>query len=177
MRTFLLILALLAAPVAANSQVLGIGVRAGYTFSSSFKSKLGNSGSLQGPEVAVDIPVGLPLPIQGLGGLQFLVSPSLFTAQGGWSPSDFQGTVFRLVGCARASLPGSPLYVRVGAGYANASASSSDFASRSSYETQYAVGIGVLNNLPAIKVTAELAYHQSPVAQISGWTIGLSVRF
>src|ERR1019366_7727284 len=124
MRLRICLVLLLTAPFLSRAQsILGVGVRAGYTFSGSFTGRSGNSGSLQGPEVGLDVPIGLPLPISGLGGLQFNFSPSLFAATGGWSGTDFQGNVYRLLASARLSIPGSPLYVRLGAGYAYASAS------------------------------------------------------
>lgn len=167
----------LAAPAVAGAQTLGIGVRAGYTFSSSFTSRFGNSGTLQGPEFAVDVPIGLPLPINGLGGVQFLFSPSIMTAQGGWSLTDFQGTVYRVIAGAKLNLPNSPVYFRVGAGFAYATSQDNDFASVTAYETQWAIGVGLLNNVHAFNLSAEVAYHQSSAAEISGWTIGLAARF
>jgi hypothetical protein len=174
-QAFLLVL-LIPATCGAQS-LMGIGVRAGYTVSSSFTGKSGLSGSLQGPEVGVDIPIGLPLPINGLGGLQFNISPSFFSATGGWGGSPVQGNVYRFVGTARFSPPGSPVYFRIGAGFAYAAATQSDFTSQSAYETQIGVGLGILNNLPALKITADVTYHQSSLAQVRGWTLGLSVRF
>jgi hypothetical protein len=178
MRLRICLVLLLTAPFLSRAQsILGVGVRAGYTFSGSFTGMSGNSGSLQGPEVGLDVPIGLPLPISGLGGLQFNFSPSLFAATGGWSGTDFQGNVYRLLASARLSIPGSPLYVRLGAGYAYASASHGDFTSQSAYETQLGLGVGILNNLPAVKVSADLTYHQSSLVQVRGWTIGLSAKF
>jgi len=178
MRPRLCLILLLVTPAICRAQsLLGIGVRAGYTFSGSFPGKSGGSGTLQGPEVGVDVPIGLPLPISGVGGLQFNFSPSLFAATGGWSGSDFQGNVYRLLATARLSIPGSPLYVRVGAGFAYASATQGDFRSQSAYETQLGLGVGVINNLPALKIYADITYHQSSLVQVRGWTIGLSAKF
>lgn len=178
MRLRLCFLLLVVAPAICRAQsLLGIGVRAGYTVSGSFTGKSGGSGALQGPEVGLDVPIGLPLPISGLGGLQFNFSPSLFAATGGWSGADFQGNVYRLLATARLSIPASPIYVRVGAGYAYASASHGDFSSQSAYETQLGLGVGILNRLPMVKISADITYHQSSLVQVRGWTIGLSARF
>jgi len=178
MLTRLALLLLFAIPVFGRAQsLLGIGVRAGYTVSGSFTGKSGLSGSLIGPEIGLDVPIGLPLPISGLGGLQFNFSPSLFAATDGWGGSPVKGTVYRLLGTARLSIPASPAYLRVGAGFASASASNGDFASQNAIETQIGVGVGILNNLPALKVSAEVTFHQSSLVQARGWTIGLAARF
>ncbi|MHB8635061.1 MAG: hypothetical protein ACYC96_01150 [Fimbriimonadaceae bacterium] len=172
------LLSILCTPVVCHGQsILGIGVRAGYSVSGSFAGKTGNSGSLVGPELGLDIPFGLPLPISGLGGLQFNLSPSLFVANGGWSGAAFQGDVYRVLATARLDIPASPVYLRIGAGLAYASGSHGDFTSQGAYETQLGVGVSIFNKLPALKISADLSYHQSSLAQVRGWTIGLSAKF
>ncbi|HLK15033.1 MAG TPA: hypothetical protein VKT78_09520 [Fimbriimonadaceae bacterium] len=164
-------------PCVAGAQALsGATIRAGYTVSSSFTDRNGFSGSLEGPEVGLDLPIGLPLPVSGLGGLQFALSPSFMSGTGGFSGSPERGNVYRLIGTARLAPPGSPVYIRFGTGYAYAADTQSQFTSQSAYEAQFGVGMS-LTKLPVLNLSAEILYHQSSVAQVRGWTFGLSARF
>ena len=178
MRFQLLVTVAIASTTACHAQsLLGIGVRAGYTISGDFTGKSGTSGSLQGPELGLDVPIGLPLPISGLGGVQFSLSPSLFASGGGGSGADFRGNVYRLLANARLALPASPIYVRAGAGYSYASSADGEFNSQAAFESQLGLGVGIINNLPAVKIYAEITYHASNLAQVRGWTLGLAAKF
>lgn len=155
--------------------VTGINFRAGYFASGRYTKTAGGGNTNEGLEFGADIPVFPRISVPGFTNLSFAFSPSVVFL-GSLSSGSSNGQVYRLLASASASIPTTSLYGRVGIGYATTS-STNLFSTKSSYDIDYTLGLPIVTKLPGIGLSAEITYHQSSAAVISGWTIGLSAKF
>jgi hypothetical protein len=165
------ILALTTLAVAANAQISGIHVRAGYGWSGSIMDVNNNSRHLVGPEFGIDFPVThLPL-------VDICLTGNVLLGGQVSRGSDLDGTVYRLLLSARASIPASKIGVFGGIGWATAQARSGEFGSFNGQVMQLGVAFPLGLKLPILSPTLEIAGTVASKAGLGGYSVSLGLRF
>jgi hypothetical protein len=165
------IFALATVAAAANAQLTGFRVRAGYGWSGSITNVNNNSRRLVGPEFGIDFPLThLPLIDVSLTG-DVLLGGQLSHG------SDLDGNLYRFLLSARASIPASRIAVFGGIGWATAQARSGEFGSINGQVMQLGVALPLGLKVPLLSPSLEIAGTIASKSGLSGYSVSLGIKF
>ncbi|HWA82724.1 MAG TPA: hypothetical protein VG820_04790 [Fimbriimonadaceae bacterium] len=155
---------------AANAQLTGFRVSAGYGWSGGIKDSGNVSRTMSGPELMASFPLQ-HLPMVDIS----LEGDILFG--GGWGNSSIKGNIYRLLATARMQLPGSQVGAWLGFGYGSAQGSGGDFASVNGLVTQVGLSFPMSMHMAALSPSLEVAADWGSKTAISGFSVSLALRF
>lgn len=161
-----------------STERLGLRLKLGYQFGTSFPLKQNDrTGRLEGPEIALDVPVFRQ------NDLSFFLTPSITLGGRLRSGSDIDGTVYRFILNAEKQLNPSGFYGRLGIGYGHTQERSGVDVFRDSNDLVGSISFGTpiggapraVSRIatPGIEATAYISRQR----QLMGFVVGFTFSF
>jgi len=158
---------------AQESSSIGVRLRAGYYLGSSFRLRSGNTGSLNGLELAVDFP------FSRWHRWELAFTPAIVLGGALGKGGDTDGQVYRFSLSLRSWIS-SAMYAHIQAGFAHTEARNSSFKDVNDFTTGVALGFPI-GNAPKFaskyRPTFEAGAYLSPHRQLNGLVFSLGFSF